>query len=158
MKIKFNLDDSLPLNKALKLHNMTIIVRSVFEEDGKYYPEVFFRWMFVWVIKMLQCDRIDVSEGIGINKTSAAKECILCHYWYFKDGFKIELHVCDNCYDILMTAYNLKYLAVLNLRGLDHRCVLWGIKNKAVIRSNKSVLENKGVYKWILGQIRHLLK
>ena len=42
MKIKFNSDDSLPLNKTLKLHNMTIIVRSVFEEDGKY-PQVFFR-------------------------------------------------------------------------------------------------------------------
>ena len=41
MKIKFNLDDSLPLNKTLKLHNMTIIVRSVFEEDDKHDPEVF---------------------------------------------------------------------------------------------------------------------
>ena len=41
MKIKFNSDNSLPLNTALKLHNMTIIVRSVFEEDGKYYPQVF---------------------------------------------------------------------------------------------------------------------
>ena len=40
-KIKFNSDDSLPLNKTLKLHNMTIIVRSVFEKDGKYYPQVF---------------------------------------------------------------------------------------------------------------------
>ena len=40
MKIKFNLDDDLPLNKILKLHNLTIIVRSVFE-DGKYYPQVF---------------------------------------------------------------------------------------------------------------------
>ena len=38
MKIKFNSDDDLPLNKILKLHNLTIIVRSVFEEDGKYYP------------------------------------------------------------------------------------------------------------------------
>ena len=43
IKIKFNSDDSLPLNKTLKLHNMTITVRSVFEEDGKYYSEVFFR-------------------------------------------------------------------------------------------------------------------
>ena len=41
MKIKFDSDDGLPLNKTLKLHNMTIIVRSVFEEDGKYYPQVF---------------------------------------------------------------------------------------------------------------------
>ena len=41
MKIKFNSDDSLPLKKTLKLYNMTIIVRSVFEEDCKYYPKVF---------------------------------------------------------------------------------------------------------------------
>ena len=41
MKIKFNLYDNLPLNKILKLHNLTVIVRSVFEEDGKYYTQVF---------------------------------------------------------------------------------------------------------------------
>ena len=41
MKIKFNSDDNLSLNKILKLHNLKIIVRSVFEEDGKYYPQVF---------------------------------------------------------------------------------------------------------------------
>ena len=39
--MKINLDDSLPLKKTLKLYNMTIIVRSVFEEYGKYYPQVF---------------------------------------------------------------------------------------------------------------------
>ena len=39
MKIKFNSDDDLPLNKILKLHNLTIIVRSVFE-DGNYCPQV----------------------------------------------------------------------------------------------------------------------
>ena len=43
MKIKFNLDDDLPLNKTLKLHNLTTIVRSVFYEEGKYYPQVFLR-------------------------------------------------------------------------------------------------------------------
>ena len=36
--MKFNSDDDLPLNKILKFHNLTVIVRSVFEEDGKYYP------------------------------------------------------------------------------------------------------------------------
>ena len=40
MKIKFNSDDDLPLNKPLKFHNMTITIRSVFEEDGKLYPQV----------------------------------------------------------------------------------------------------------------------
>ena len=40
MKIKFNSDDDLPLNKILKLHMLIIIVKSVFE-DGKYYPQIF---------------------------------------------------------------------------------------------------------------------
>ena len=41
MKIKFNSDDNLPLNKPLKFDNMTITIRSVFEEDGKLYPQLF---------------------------------------------------------------------------------------------------------------------
>ena len=41
MKIKFNSDDDLPLNKPLKFHLMTITIRRVFEEDGKRYPQVF---------------------------------------------------------------------------------------------------------------------
>ena len=41
MKIKFNSNHDLPLSKILKLHMLTRIVRSVFVEDGKYYPQVF---------------------------------------------------------------------------------------------------------------------
>ena len=41
MKIKFNSDDDLPLNKPLKFHLMTITNRSIFEEDGKLYSHVF---------------------------------------------------------------------------------------------------------------------
>ena len=41
MKIKFNSDDDLPLNNILKLHMLTIIVRSFFEENDKYYPQIF---------------------------------------------------------------------------------------------------------------------
>ena len=43
MKIKFNSDDDLPLNKPLKFHLMTITIRSVFEEHGKLSSQVFFR-------------------------------------------------------------------------------------------------------------------
>ena len=41
MKTKFNSDDDLPLNKPIKFHIMTIIIKSVFEEDGKLYPQDF---------------------------------------------------------------------------------------------------------------------
>ena len=41
MKIKFNSDDNLTLNKPLKFQNMTITIRSVFKEGGKLYQQVF---------------------------------------------------------------------------------------------------------------------
>ena len=37
----FNCDDKLPLNKQLKFLSVTIVIRSVFEDDGKYYPQAF---------------------------------------------------------------------------------------------------------------------
>ena len=43
MKIKFTSDDNLSLNNIFKLRNMAIVIRSVFQEDNKYYPQVFFR-------------------------------------------------------------------------------------------------------------------
>ena len=41
MKIKFNCDDGLLLNKPLKFYSMAITIRSVFEEDGNLHPQVF---------------------------------------------------------------------------------------------------------------------
>ena len=41
MKIKFDADDNLPLNKPLKLPLLTLIVRCIFEEDGKYYLQLY---------------------------------------------------------------------------------------------------------------------
>ena len=66
---------------------------------------------------------------------------------YVKDvGFKFEPHVCNKCHDVLMTAYELKNIAILNVKGVDFRCILWGIsRDEAVNRLNNSVLEDKGV-------------
>ena len=41
MKIKFNSDDNLPLNKPFKFYQMTITIRCVFSEDNRLYPQVF---------------------------------------------------------------------------------------------------------------------
>ena len=59
---------------------MTITIRSVFEEDGKLYPQVFLDDSLYEHIKILVYDRIDISEGIDVNKTSLSKECDTCHY------------------------------------------------------------------------------
>ena len=58
---------------------------------------------------MLQYEKIDASERIDVNKTSASKECKICHYWLFKDvGFKFEEHVCNGCHGLLTMAQSLK--------------------------------------------------
>ena len=41
IKITFHSDDDLPLNKPLKFHSMTIIIRSIFKEDGTLDPQLF---------------------------------------------------------------------------------------------------------------------
>ena len=85
---------------------------------------------------MLKYERIDVSEKIDINKSNISKECMICHYWYFKDiGDKFEPHVCIKCHDTSMIAYELANIAILNVKGVDYRCVLWNMtKNDAIYR------------------------
>ena len=52
---------------------------------------------------MIYFHRTDVSEGIDVNKTSASKECDICHYWYFLSySFKFQPNVCNRCHDLLM--------------------------------------------------------
>ena len=51
---------------------------------------------------MLEYDRIDISEGIDVDKADRSNKCMFCHNWYFLNkNFKYGLHLCDCCYDIL---------------------------------------------------------
>ena len=95
---------------------------------------------------MLQYEKIDISEGIYVNKTSASKECELGHYWFFKDiRFKFEEHVCNGCHDLLTMAYSLKNITILSAKGTNFRCLLIGIsKNEALKRLNNSVTYDRG--------------
>ena len=90
---------------------------------------------------MLQYEKNDASEGTDVNKTSASKECKLCHYWFFKDvGFKFEEHVCNGCHDLLTMAYSLKNIAILSAKGATFRRLLIGTsKNEALKKLNNSV-------------------
>ena len=96
---------------------------------------------------MMQYNKINVSEGIDVNKTSASKEWELCHYWFFKDiGFEFEEHVRNKCHDLLTIAHSLKDTAILSAKGATFRCILMGIrKNQALKRLNNSVTYDRGV-------------
>ena len=96
---------------------------------------------------MLQYEKTDALEGVDVNKTSASKECDLCHYWFFKDvGFKFEEHVCNGCHDLLRMAYSLKNIAILSAKGATFRCLLMGInKNEALKKLSNLVTYDRGV-------------
>ena len=83
---------------------------------------------------MLYFDRIQVSEGVDINKTSTLKECDICHYWYFLNySFKFQTNVCNRCLNLLMMFMNLSGIAILNIKGSDYRCIVSLIsKNEAI--------------------------
>ena len=88
---------------------------------------------------MLHFDRIDVSEGIDVNKTCASKECHICHYWCFLDysfkfqpnvcnrchdllmmySFKFQPNVCNRCHDLLIMSMNLADITILHIKGSD---------------------------------------
>ena len=96
---------------------------------------------------MLRYHKINVSEGIDVNKTSDSEECELCHYWFLKDvGFKFEKHVCNKCHDLSTMAHSLKNIATLRAKGNTFRCLLRGIsKNEGLKRLNNSVIYDRGV-------------
>ena len=96
---------------------------------------------------MLEYKKIDASEGIEVNKTSASKECELCRYWFFKDvGFKFEEHVCNKCNDLLTMAHSLKNIAILSAKGATFRCLLMSIiKNEALKKLNVLAKYDRGV-------------
>ena len=67
---------------------------------------------------MLEYDRIDISEGIDVNKTSASKECDICHFWYFKDiCFRCEPHLCNGCHNLMQKAMSFNNDAIVYVKG-----------------------------------------
>ena len=83
---------------------------------------------------MLNHDRIDVSEGMDINKTRSSKECDICHFWYILEkGFKFQPDVCSGCHDVLTMYVNLSNIAILNIYRAHYRCTIRKIcKSEAI--------------------------
>ena len=72
--------------------------------------------------KMLEYDKIHVSEGFDINKISASKECDIYHYWYFLDkNFNYEPYLCNICYDLMQKAMNFNDVSIVSIKGNDYR-------------------------------------
>ena len=97
---------------------------------------------------MLEFDRIDISEGIDIEKMNKSKECKICHYWYFKDiGFKYELHLCNGCHGLLQKAVSFNNIAIVYVKRSAYRITFWYISKDDAINmmNNSSLIDKTGV-------------
>ena len=92
---------------------------------------------------MLYCDRIDVSEGIDVNKASVFRECLICRYWYSLDKkFTFQKTVCNCCHDVLMST-DIKSIAILDIHGVDYRCIIVGITESETLKLIRKADLNK---------------
>ena len=97
---------------------------------------------------MLEYDRIDISEGININKTNASKECNICHYWYFlSKSFSYEPYLCNRCHDLMQKAMNFNDVAIVSVNGSNFRNHFWFMsKDDAInIMNNLNLNDKKDV-------------
>ena len=97
---------------------------------------------------MLEYDRIDISEGIDINKCEeTSKECSLCKFYYFLNKkFKYGPYLCDGCYDMSMKALSVQKLAIINHNG-NYYCVIFTFitkKDAYNLIKNAIILGEKG--------------
>ena len=97
---------------------------------------------------MLEYERIDISDGIDIDKTDKSKECMLCHYWYFLDkNFSYGPYLCDSCYNIMQKSINFKNIAIAHLKKSAYRIYFLYMSKrepKKVITNSNSI-DKKGV-------------
>ena len=88
---------------------------------------------------MLKYDRIDISEGIDINKTNAPKECDICHYWYFLNkNFNYKPYLCNGCHDSMENAMYFNDVAIVSIKGNDYRIHLWSMSKDDAINIMKN--------------------
>ena len=96
---------------------------------------------------MLEYDRIDISEGLDINKINATKECDISRYWYLLDkNFKSEPYLCNSCHDLVEKTMDFNYVAIVSVKGSDYRIHFWYMsKNDAIdIMKNYNLNEKSG--------------
>ena len=129
---------------------MTITIRSVFEEDGNLYPQVLLDdtlyELNIW--KMLEYERLDISEGIGVNKTNLSKEYDISHRWYFKDiGFKYEPYLSNGCHDLMQKVMGFNNIAVVYIKENAYRIHFWYMsKDDAInIMTGSNLVDKRGV-------------
>ena len=97
---------------------------------------------------MLEYNRIDISEGIDVNKTSLSKECDIYHCLYFKNiGFKHEPYLWKGCHDLMQKAMSFNNIVIIYVKENAYRIHFWYInKDDAInIMNGSNLVDKRGV-------------
>ena len=97
---------------------------------------------------MLEYDRIDLSEGIDVNKCEeTSRKCSLCQYYYFLNkNFNYQRHLCDGCHDVSIKALSMQHLPIIYHNGYAYRVnYLFMSKNDAfnLIKNSIYVIQSE---------------
>ena len=82
---------------------------------------------------MLKYDKVDITEGIDVDKTNKSRECMFCHYWYYLNkNFSYGPFTCDGCYNIVQKSIDFKNIAIIRVKNNAYRVYFKDIsKHKA---------------------------
>ena len=97
---------------------------------------------------MLEYERIDISEGIDVNKTNLLKKCDICHYWYFKDiGYKYEPYLCNGCHDLMQKAISVDNVVIAYIKRNAYRIHFWYMRKDGAINmmNGSNLVDKRGV-------------
>ena len=93
---------------------------------------------------MLEYNRIDISEGIDVNKSSdKSKEC---NSYFVDKNFSYQPHICNGCHDLMQKAMSFNDVAIVSIKGSDYRIHFWYMrKDDAIsIMHNSNLIDKKG--------------
>ena len=102
---------------------------------------------------MLENDRIDISEGIHINKTNASKEYNICHYYFFKDiDFKYQPYLCKSCHELMQKAMSFNDVTIVYVKVSAYIIHFWYTSKDDAncIMNNSNLIDKKGFYNFLL--------
>ena len=95
---------------------------------------------------MLEYDRLDIAEGIDINKTNASREYNIRYYWYLLDkNFNYEPYLCNGCHDLMQKSMNFNDVAIASIKGNDYRIHFWYMSKYDAISIMKNSNLNTGI-------------
>ena len=95
---------------------------------------------------MLEYEKIDISDGIDVNKSEKWKECMLCQYWYFLDkSFSYGPYLYDGCYNMMQKCNKLKNIVIVHVKESVYRIYFPFMSKREAKKLLTNLIDKKGI-------------